>query len=52
MKANKLKSSNWLTDSELNGLDYIHILESYYPLEEYRTAETIYSRFVNVLLVQ
>ena len=30
-----MNANGWLNEDELTGLEFLHVLESYYPLEEY-----------------
>ena len=43
-QAGELKERDWLSEKESQALDYLHLLESYHPLQSYEEAQTIQSQ--------
>ena len=40
----ELIARDWLSDPEVKAWEYLHILESYYPLQSYEEAHTLHSK--------
>lgn len=40
----ELIARKWLSDPEVHAWEYLHILETYYPLQSYEEAHALYSK--------